>query len=58
MVAVYRLDAETGEARPECPGCGHGQHAAYACSAAALFIKGRCGCDSNYGDLPPKWRNA
>ena len=22
----------------------------------ALFMKGRCGCDSHFGDLPSKWR--
>ena len=42
--------------RKDCPGCGHSIHAVYACQGRPLFTReGRCGCDSNYGDVPPKW---
>lgn len=50
-------EADEGSAAASaCIGCSHPQHPAYACRSAALFIKGRCGCDSMYGDLPKKWR--
>lgn len=58
MVTALRvIGGRRVDIAPACPGCGHPQHAVYACRSAALFTReARCGCDSHYGDLPRKWR--
>jgi len=47
---------EPRRVRGVCPGCTHRLHQLYACPERPLFTReGRCGCESNYGDVPPKW---